>query len=166
MVSKYYKISQESLGSNSFKSFQLYLYMYSLFSCFLTYLINKLRRLKIIILPLRREVVVHRDGNYFYRAVSLWKDEIGDEKHEEIPRSSDSLFEKNPKVFELQLFFSNSLKDLVRKSNITGTPAETVDISSVVHRFLRDHFVSLIVTEERVQFWADYQRWFVRIHHN
>ena len=23
------------------------------------------------ILPLRREVVVHRDGNYFYRAVSL-----------------------------------------------------------------------------------------------
>ena len=118
------------------------------------------------ILPLRREVVVHRDGNYFYRAVSLWKDEIGDEKHEEIPRSSDSFFEKNPKVFELQLFFSNSLKDLVRKSNITGTPAETVDISSVVHRFLRDHFVSLIVTEERVQFWADYQRWFVRIHHN
>ena len=104
------------------------------------------------ILPLRREVVVHRDGNYFYRAVSLCKDEIGDEKHEEIPRSSDSLFEKNPKVFELQLFFSNSLKDLVRKSNITGTPAETVDISSVVHRFLRDHFVSLIVTEERVQF--------------
>ena len=118
------------------------------------------------ILPLRREVVVHRDGNYFYRAVALWKDEIGDGKHEEIPRSSDSLFEKNPKVFELQLFFSNSLKDLVRKSNITGTPAETVDISSVVHRFLRDHFVSLIVTEERVQFWADYQRWFVRIHHN
>ena len=117
-------------------------------------------------LPLRREVVVHRDGNYFYRAVALWKDEIGDEKHEEIPRSSDSLFEKNPKVFELQLFFSNSLKDLVRKCNITGTPAETVDISSVVHRFLRDHFVSLIVTEERVQFWADYQRWFVRIHHN
>ena len=118
------------------------------------------------ILPLRREVVVHRDGNYFYRAVALWKDEIGDEKHEEIPRSSDSLFEKNPKVFELQLFFSNSLKDLVRKCNITGTPAETVDISSVVHRFLTDHFVSLIVTEERVQFWADYQRWFVRIHHN
>ena len=118
------------------------------------------------ILPLRREVVVHRDGNYFYRAVALWKDEIGDEKHEEIPRSSDSLFEKNPKVFEPQLFFPNSLKDLVRKSNITGTPAETVDISSVVHRFLRDHFVSLIVTEERVQFWADYQRWFVRIHHN
>ena len=40
MVSKYYKINQESPGSNSFKSFELYLYMYSLFSCFLTYLIN------------------------------------------------------------------------------------------------------------------------------
>ena len=65
---------------------------------------------------LRREVVVHGDGKYFYRAVALWKDEISDEKHEEIPRSSDSLFEKNPKVFELQLFFSNSLKILSRKA--------------------------------------------------
>ena len=165
MVSKYYKISQESLGSNSFKSFQLYLYMYSLFSCFLTYLINKLRRLKIYFLYGEKSLSTEMEI-IFFRAVALWKDEIGDEKHEEIPRSSDSLFEKNPKVFELQLFFSNSLKDLVRKCNITGTPAETVDISSVVHRFLTDHFVSLIVTEERVQFWADYQRWFVRIHHN
>ena len=112
--------------------------------------------------PLRREVLVHRDGNYFYWAVALWKDEISDEKHEEIPRSSDSLFE----VFELQLFFLNSLKDLVRKSKITGTPAETVDILSVVYRSQGDRFVSLIVKEERVQLWADYQRWFVCIHHN
>ena len=82
---------------------------------------------------LRREVVVHKDGKYFYRAVVLWEHEMSDEKHEEIPRLSDSLFEKNPKVFELQLFFSNSLKDLVKKSKITGTPAETVDISPVVH---------------------------------
>ena len=65
------------------------------------------------------------------------KDEISDEKHEEIFSSSDRLFDKNPKVFELQLFLSNSLKDLV-------------PISSVVHRSLRDQFVSLIVTEERV----------------
>ena len=115
---------------------------------------------------LRREVVVHGDGKYFYRAVALWKDEISDEKHEEIPRSSDSLFEKNPKVFELQLFFSNSLKDLVKKSKITGTPAETVDISSVVHHSLRDRFELLFVTEERVQLWANYQHWFVHIHHN
>ena len=100
--------------------------------------------------PLSKEVVVHGDGNYFYRAVALWKDEISDEKHEEIPRSSDSLPEKNPKASELQLFFSNSSKDLDRKSMITVIPAETVDISSVVQ------FVSLIVTEERVQFWADY----------
>ena len=107
--------------------------------------------------PLRREVIVHRDGNYFYQAVALWKDEISNEKYEEIPCSSDSLFEKNPKVSELQLFFSNSLKDLVRKSKISGIPAETVDISSVVYFSLRDQFVSLIVTEERVQF---------RIHHN
>ena len=106
--------------------------------------------------PLRREVVVHENGNYFYRAVALWKDEISDEKHEEIPRSSDSLFEKNPKVSELQLFSSNSLKDLVRKSKIAGIPAETAEISSVVHRSLRDQFVSLIVTGKKVQFLADY----------
>ena len=68
------------------------------------------------------------------------------------PRLSDNLFGKNLKVSELQLFFSNSSKDLVKKSKITGTPAETVDISSVVHRSLRDQFVSLIVTEEWVQF--------------
>ena len=66
--------------------------------------------------PLRREVVVHGDGNYFYRAVALLKDEISDGKHEEVPHSSDSLFKKNSKVFELQLFFSNSWKDLVKKS--------------------------------------------------
>ena len=44
------------------------------------------------------------------------------------------------------------MKDRVRKSKIMGIPAETVDISSVVHRSLRDLFVSLIVTEEKVQF--------------
>ena len=54
-------------------------------------------------------------------------------------------------VFELQFFFSNHLKDLVRKSKIMGTLAETVDISPVVHHSL-DQFVSLIVTEERFQF--------------
>ena len=69
-----------------------------------------------------------------------------------IPSLSDSLFEKNPKVFELQFSFSHSLKDLVRKSKITRTPAETVDTSSVVHRSLRDQLVSLIVREERVKF--------------
>ena len=37
------------------------------------------------------------------------------------------------------------------KSKIMETLAETVDISSVVHRSLMDQFVSLIVTEERVQ---------------
>ena len=42
--------------------------------------------------PLRREVVVHGDGNYFYQT-ALRKDEISNEKHKEIPRSSDSLFD-------------------------------------------------------------------------
>ena len=47
MVSKYFKITQKSLGNNSFKSFQFCLYMYSLFLYLLTYLINKLQRLKV-----------------------------------------------------------------------------------------------------------------------
>ena len=50
------------------------------------------------ITPRRREVVVSRDGNLFYRAVAFRKDEISSEKHEEISWSSDSLFENNPKV--------------------------------------------------------------------
>ena len=49
MVSKYYKISQKSLGNNSFKSFQLYIYIYGLFLYLQTYFINKLR-LKIYLL--------------------------------------------------------------------------------------------------------------------
>ena len=89
--------------------------------------------------PQRREVVVCGDGNRFYRAVALRKDEMSREKHEEIPGLSDRLFEINPKVFELPLFSSTSLNDLVRKSKITGTPAETVDINSVVHRSLATH---------------------------
>ena len=50
MISKYYKTSQESIGNNAFKSSQLCLYMNSLFSCLLMYLMNKLRRLKIYLL--------------------------------------------------------------------------------------------------------------------
>ena len=49
MVSKYYKITQKSLGNNSNKSFQLYIYMYGLFLYWQTYFINKLR-LKIYLL--------------------------------------------------------------------------------------------------------------------
>ena len=93
--------------------------------------------------PQRREVVVCGDGNRFYRAVALRKDEMSREKHEEIPGLSDRLFEINPKVFELPLFSSTSLNDLVRKSKITGTPAETVDINSVVHRSLATHLYLL-----------------------
>ena len=57
--------------------------------------------------PQRREVVVSGHGNCFYRVFALWKDDISDEKLEEIPRSSDTLIEKNLKVFEVLLFPSN-----------------------------------------------------------
>ena len=49
--------------------------------------------------------------------------------------------EKNPRVFERLLFSSNSLKKLVRKSKITGTPAENVDMYSVLHRSVSDPFL-------------------------
>ena len=80
--------------------------------------------------PQRREVVVRGDGNCFYRAIALWRDEISDEKHEEICRLSSTLIEKNPKVFQPLLFSSNSVKEHVKKGKITGTWAETVDIFS------------------------------------
>ena len=61
-----------------------------------------------------------RRRKLYYRAVALRKDEMSGEKHEEIPKSSDALFENNPKVFELPLFSSTSLEDLVIKSKIMG----------------------------------------------
>jgi len=89
--------------------------------------------------PQRREVVVRGDGNCFYRAIALWRDEMTDEKHEEIRRLSSTLIEKNPKVFQPLLFSSNSVKDHVKKSMITGTWAETVDIFSCAS-LLSDRF--------------------------
>ena len=61
------------------------------------------------------------DGNCFYRANALWRDEISDEKHEEIRRLRSPLIENNPKVFQSLLFSSNSLKEHVKKSNITAS---------------------------------------------
>ena len=63
------------------------------------------------------------------------KDEDSDEKYVEISRSSESLLEKKLKVFKLTLSSTNFLEDRVRKSNFTGTPAETMDIYSDVHPF-------------------------------
>ena len=80
--------------------------------------------------PQRREIVVRRDGNCFYRAVALWRDETTYEKDEEIRRLSSSLIEKNLKVFELLLFALNSVEEHVKNSKITGTWAETVGIFS------------------------------------
>ena len=80
--------------------------------------------------PQRREIVVRGDGNCFYRAIALWRDETSDKKHEEIRRLRSSLIEKNPKVFEPLLFASNSVEEHVKNSKITGTWAETVDIFS------------------------------------
>ena len=69
------------------------------------------------------------------------KDEDSDEKYVEIYRSSESLLEKKLKVFKLTLFSTNVLEDLVRKSNFTGTPAETMEICSDMHRSFCNPFV-------------------------
>ena len=61
--------------------------------------------------PQRREIVVRGDVNCFYRAIALWRDEMTDEKYDEIRRLSSSLIEKNPKIFEPLLFSSNSVED-------------------------------------------------------
>jgi len=70
--------------------------------------------------PQRREVVVRGDGNCCYRAIARWRDEMSDEKHEEIRSLSSTLIDKNPKVFQPLLFSSNSVKEHVKKSKIRG----------------------------------------------
>ena len=85
--------------------------------------------------PQRSEVVVKGDGNCFYLAIALWRDEMSDAKHKEIRRLTSFLTEKNkqtknPKVFQPLLFSSNPVKEDVNKSKVTGTWAETVDIFS------------------------------------
>ena len=62
--------------------------------------------------PQRRDVDVSRDGKCFYQAVALRRVETGNEKHREISQLSSSLFQKNPKVFELPLF-AISIKNTV-----------------------------------------------------
>ena len=73
--------------------------------------------------PQRSEIVGGGDGNCFYRANALWRDEMSDEnsKYEEIHRLSFPLIEKNPKVLQPVPFSSNSVKEHVKKSNIRGT---------------------------------------------
>ena len=50
----------------------------------------------------RSEVIVRGDGNCLYRMLialdALWRDEISDEKHEEIRSLSPAWIEKYPKV--------------------------------------------------------------------
>ena len=74
-----------------------------------------------ILPPQRREIVVGGDGNCFYRAIALWRDETGDRKREEIRRLSSSFIEQHPQVFQPFLFSSSSVEEHVKESKITGT---------------------------------------------
>ena len=93
LASQNLDISQVKIGSR----LEFYCNSYSLFSYFLTFFKKQ-------ITAQRREVFVSGDRNCFHRAVARRRDEIGDEKHEEIRRWSRCLFQKNPKVFEQRLF--------------------------------------------------------------
>ena len=65
--------------------------------------------------PQKREVVVRGDGNSFYRAIALWRDEMSDENHEETRRLSSCLIEENPTVFEpLQTLQASNHFNVVR----------------------------------------------------
>ena len=83
-----------------------------------------------ILPPQRREIVVRGDGNCFYRAIALWRDETSDRKHGEIRRLSSNFIEQHPQVFQPLLFASSSVEEHVKGSKRDGTWAETVDIFS------------------------------------
>ena len=163
MVSKYYKITQKSLRNNTFKS---------IFSCIYTctayFILSNVFDRQITfenILPQRREVVVSGDGNYFYRVNAHWKDKMSDEKNmrKSLVQVIDCL-RKIQRSLSCNFFFSNSLKDLVRKARSRELRQKLWTYHQLC--IARDQFVSLIATEERVQSWANHQRWFFLIDPN
>ena len=82
--------------------------------CIGCFLINYVLRKRITasgkLPPERREVVVRGDRNCFYRAIALWRDEMSDEKLEEINKFSSCLNEKTPTVFGPLLFSTDSVR--------------------------------------------------------
>ena len=103
-----------------------------------------------ILHPQRTEVVVRGDGNCFYRAIALWRDETSDRKHGEIRRLSNSLIEKYPQVFQPLLFASRSVEEHVKRSKLAGSWAETVDIFSCATMLKRT--ISTFSTKEKKWF--------------
>ena len=124
---KYHKIRYKSRGNNPIKPFR---FQFTCVQPVFLYFFYKQIMVSGNVPPQRSKVVVRGDGNRSYRAIALWRDEMSDEKHEVMGR----LIEQNPKVFQPLLFSSNSMKEHHKKSKITGTWAETVDIFSCTTR--------------------------------
>ena len=126
MVSTYYKISLKSQGNNSLNSFFFSVCKQITMSEIEIYLIKGAKSSSA-----EMEIVWPSSWSYVNKQ---WK-----------TKGNHSVkwwfVEKNPRVFERLLFSENSLKKLVRKSKITGTPAENVDIYSVLHRSVSDPFL-------------------------
>ena len=107
-ILKQYKIRYKSGGNKTMKAFGC---IYVCVGCFLiSYVLHKRITASGNLPPQRREVVVRVDENCFYRAIALWRDEMSDEKHEEIHKLSSCLIEKNPMVFEPVIFSTNSVR--------------------------------------------------------
>ena len=98
--------------------------------------------------------------------LDLWKDEISN-KNKRKSLGQVIICWESPKVFEPPLISSNSLKDYVRETKITGTPAENMDVYIFSCASLLER--PFVFTHRRIrkfQFWADYQRSFVLIDRN
>ena len=87
-----------------------------------------------------------RDGNCFYRAVALWRDETRDRKHEEIRRLSSSFIE-HPQVFQPLLFSSSSVEEHVKKRQNYSEPEQKL------WTFLVVQHLNLTYLTSTLNFW-------------
>ena len=89
----------------------------------------------------RKEIVVRGDGNCFYRAIALWRDQMSDQRHEEIRKLTCDLIEEYQPKFMPYLFAKKSVMQHVMMARKQGTWAETVDIFSCASLFNRSIYL-------------------------
>ena len=100
-----------------------------------------------VVLPLgKRKVVVRGDGSCFYRTIAMWNEgKSRDRNHGHIRRLYGEFIERHPYVFQPFLFNANSVREHVKKSKLTGTWTETVDIFSCTTLLQRTVFTFSLV---------------------
>ena len=85
----------------------------------------------------KKEIVVRGDGNCFYRAIVMWRDQ----RHQEIRRSTFDLIEENQPKFISFLFAKKSVIQHVMMARKQGTWADTMDIFSCASLFNRSIYL-------------------------